>query len=206
MFRTAWQGRLGAARLGRQGLSALEPRRFAAGFTLGALLGILPIPWGTSLLALTLGLRLRLNPLLIQSLNAILWPLQLMLMIPFFRWGGRLAGTDPGLLRLELLSEAGLLSLPEIWALLWRAQLGALALWAALALPAGALLYGFIRGGLFWIFNKNKPDVDGNLTGSAQDASRIKEGRDGFARGSCTADGLHFHGGSQLPLNPAQSR
>lgn len=66
----------------------LDARPLAMAVAVGALLGSMPLAWGTSLLCLAAALLLRLNPLAVQIGNYAAWPLQLALAYPYL-WLGR---------------------------------------------------------------------------------------------------------------------
>jgi len=89
-----WQRRVVApivAQL-RQGIA---PRQVALALALGGVLGIFPILGATTLLCAVAGIWLRLNQPLIQLVNYLVYPLQLLLLIPFYRAGERLFGAEP---------------------------------------------------------------------------------------------------------------
>ena len=115
----------------------LTPEALNRALALGALLGCMPIPWGTSLLCLAAALLLRLNPLAVQVGNYAAWPLQLLFAYPYLRLGTAWFGApfpttvESGRLLHSLAATGG-------------AVLGAWALTAPLLLPllyaAGRLL------------------------------------------------------------------
>lgn len=64
-----------------------EPRRLALAFAFGALVGVMPLIWGTTLLCLGAALLLRLNPAALQIANWAVYPLHLALVVPYLRLG-----------------------------------------------------------------------------------------------------------------------
>lgn len=89
-----WQRRVVApivAQL-RQGIT---PQQVALTLALGAVLGIFPILGATTALCAVVGIWLRLNQALIQLVNYLAYPLQLALLIPFYRAGEHLFGAEP---------------------------------------------------------------------------------------------------------------
>lgn len=89
-----WQRRVVApvvAQL-RQGIT---PAKVALTLALGGVLGIFPILGATTLLCGVAGVWLRLNQPLIQLVNYLVYPLQIVLLIPFYRAGERLFGAEP---------------------------------------------------------------------------------------------------------------
>jgi hypothetical protein len=113
----------------------LAPRSLAWALAVGALVGSMPLVWGTSLLCLGVALLLRLNPLAAQVGNLAAWPLQLVLAYPYLRLGSAWFGpsTPAAAVQSNLLQTLVLAN---------GAALGAWALTAPLLLP---LLYAASR-------------------------------------------------------------
>lgn len=86
----AFKQRLAA--LLRQGLA---PGPLALAFACGATIGVMPSPWGSSLLCFVLAARLGLNQAATQLANYAAWPLQFVLFVPFFSLGQLLFGAGP---------------------------------------------------------------------------------------------------------------
>lgn len=112
----------------RQGLS---PRQLTLALALGATVGLLPTLWGTSLLCFVLAGVLRLNQPLVQLANYLVYPLQILLFIPYLRAGDLVFGLhslpdDPGPLLVQLHSQPLLLVQQLGWA-----NLRAVAVWCA---------------------------------------------------------------------------
>ncbi|MEI8356154.1 MAG: hypothetical protein WCG31_08710 [Deltaproteobacteria bacterium] len=55
--------------------SGLSPGKLALTICIGSAVGILPLPWGTTLLCVTLAWLLGLNQAALQSLNYLFYPL-----------------------------------------------------------------------------------------------------------------------------------
>jgi len=70
--------------------SGLTPHKLALTVAFGVSLGILPMPWGTTLLCALVAFIFRLNQACIQIVNYLSYPLQLVLLVPFYRLGARL--------------------------------------------------------------------------------------------------------------------
>lgn len=77
--------------------SGLSPRALLKTLCIGAAMGVLPLVWGTALLCLWLANRFRLNHLVLQSVNYLLYPLQLALLIPFCKLGLALVPWGPSI-------------------------------------------------------------------------------------------------------------
>ncbi|MGA3080398.1 MAG: DUF2062 domain-containing protein [Terracidiphilus sp.] len=121
----------------RQGIS---PRRLALTLALGFAVGCLPVVGIPTIVCAALALAFGLNLPAIQAANYMVMPLQLMLIVPFVRLGGRLFSFAPR----PAFDAHALLHAPPL-ALL--AQVGgltgqALLAWLMIAVPAVALLTG----------------------------------------------------------------
>lgn len=79
-------------RLLRQGLT---PEGMALALAVGAAAGIFPVIGATTLLALGLGAILRLNQPAVQLANWLVYPLQLVLILPLVRLGEWVLGVPP---------------------------------------------------------------------------------------------------------------
>lgn len=74
------------------------PRSLAHALALGAVIGVMPLAWGTSLLCMGAAVALRLNPVAAQIGNFAVLPLHIALFAPYFYFGtvlfGRIAPAD----------------------------------------------------------------------------------------------------------------
>lgn len=119
----------------RQGIS---PRRLALTLALGFAIGCIPMVGVTTLLCFLVAYALRLNFPIIQAANWTAAPLQVVLIVPFMRLGGRLPGFTSG----RALHSAALLHGSPM---AFLAQMGGLAgqallAWFVIAIPAVALM------------------------------------------------------------------
>ena len=127
----------------RKGLS---PEQLALTVAVGAGVGLVPFLGAITTLATLAALRLRLNVAAMQLVSHLMTPLQLLLIIPLLRQGARLLGNAEE-------KELTLAQIRQLFAhdwraalhLLWRAELGALALWALGAVPLMAVLYFVLK-------------------------------------------------------------
>jgi uncharacterized protein (DUF2062 family) len=119
----------------RQGIS---PRRLALTLALGFAIGCIPVVGIPTLVCAALALALRLNLPAIQAANYAAMPLQLLLIIPFVRLGGKLIAS-----RFQQPAQAsGLVhASPQAMAtqMGWMATQALLA-WVLIAIPAVLLL------------------------------------------------------------------
>jgi len=121
----------------------VTPEKLALSVALGTVIGLFPaLGWTTGMCALA-ALALRLNLPAIQIVNYFLYPVQIALIIPFFRLGEKLFGAP----HLPI-------SVPQIYALahadlwraikfLWTTTWHAMVVWVILA-PAGAAIVYFL--------------------------------------------------------------
>lgn len=118
----------------RQGLA---PEQLALTVALGVVLGVVPLLGATTALAALVAWRLRLNVAAMQLVAHLLTPLQLLLLLPLLRAGAHLLG---GANTQDMTVDSVQHLVANDWRgalqLLWRAELGALALW----LLGGAVL------------------------------------------------------------------
>ena len=116
-----------------------SPERLAWSLALGLVVGINPLLGSTTLLCLVLAFIFRLNIAASQIANHLVYPLEVLLLIPFLRLGARAFHTPPiPLSPSQLLHEARAHPLrlsQELW--VWESH--ALIVWSAVALIAAPL-------------------------------------------------------------------
>ena len=61
----------------------LAPRQLARAVALGFTIGLLPIPWGTSIICILVAWQFNLNQIALQAANYLVYPLQIALYLPF---------------------------------------------------------------------------------------------------------------------------
>jgi uncharacterized protein (DUF2062 family) len=116
----------------RQGTT---PRQLALTFALGAVIGIFPL-WGTTTwVCIGLAIVLRLNIAILQLVNYLFFPLQIVLILPFIKAGTLLFSLQPfPYTRPELIE----LFKTNFWGLIKEAGISmgsGIAVWALVALP-----------------------------------------------------------------------
>jgi uncharacterized protein (DUF2062 family) len=136
-----WQRRVVAPIL-VQLKQGITPEKIALTLALGGVIGIFPILGATTFLCAVVGVWLRLNQPVIQLVNYLVYPVQLALLIPFYRAGERLFGAEP----------VPIVNVPELigrfgadpWQFVLdygRVGLYGIAVWALVAAPLVALAY-----------------------------------------------------------------
>jgi uncharacterized protein (DUF2062 family) len=122
----------------------LTPQKLALTICLGVAIGVMPLLCGTTIICIGVAHLLRLNQVALQSVNYLLYPLQLALLVPFFKLGVRLFPWGPKIpanALSSLIKNPGLSSLNIIgWIML-----KSLVAWMLIALPVALIVYGILR-------------------------------------------------------------
>lgn len=128
--------------------AGISPEKLALTVGLGAALGLVPALGITTILSAGIALRLRLNVAAMQLVAHLMSVFQLALLIPFLRGGAIIMGQGAQVQHLtvaslrQLIAQAGWGAVGQ---LLWRAEAGALLLWAGAAVPLVAVTYFALR-------------------------------------------------------------
>jgi uncharacterized protein (DUF2062 family) len=117
----------------RQGIS---PRRLALTLALGFAIGCIPVVGLPTLVCAAVALALRLNIPAIQAANYVAMPLQLALIVPFVRLGGKMTAAAPGPNALALLKLTPMHMASQMGSLAGQALLA----WVLVAIPTVLLL------------------------------------------------------------------
>jgi uncharacterized protein (DUF2062 family) len=125
----------------RQGVT---PEKIALSVALGAVLGVFPaVGWSTTLCVIA-AIVLRLNLPAIQIVNYFVYPAQIALLVPFFRWGEKLfrAPHFPiSVPQIYALFHAGAwIAIKLLWTTIWHA----IVVWGILAPVFIGLLYAIL--------------------------------------------------------------
>ncbi len=126
----------------RQGIT---PEKVALTIALGLVLGVTPVIGSTTLLCTLAAIALRLNLPAIQLINGVVYPLQLVLIIPFLRAGAWLFGDH----RLPAITVSRLFAMirGDLWhaiLTLWTATVHALVAWLAVSALCATAIYGLL--------------------------------------------------------------
>jgi hypothetical protein len=117
-----------------------SPEKLAWSIAVGLLIGINPILGSTTILCLVLAFVFRLNVAASQLGNHIVYPLQLILIIPFIRVASRIFHTAPMPLSANELLHAARERPVALSRQLWLWEWHAFLLWAAIAIVAIPIL------------------------------------------------------------------
>ena len=138
----------------RQGLT---PEKLSFTIALGITLGVIPVLGSTALLCTLAAIAFRLNLAAIQIVNWLVYPLQLILLIPFYRIGGWIFRTPPSeLSAVHILSLIRTNVLHAI-ATLWTITIHAVVAWLVLGSIATGLLYLLLVPVLCGMRNQLRP-------------------------------------------------
>ncbi len=122
----------------RQGVT---PEKIALSVALGVVLGVFPaLGWTTALCAIA-AFALRLNLPAIQIVNYFMYPVQLALLLPFFRLGEKLFGAKHLPLSITQIFDLIHASVWSAIKLLWTTTWHAIVVWGLLAPLVIAMIY-----------------------------------------------------------------
>lgn len=131
-------------------VQGITPEKIAMSLALGIVISTLPILGSGTLLCTVVAIALRLNLPAIQIANWLAYPVQVILLIPFFRLGALLFGNKPITLsphELVSMFKADFLgSIAALWTTTWQACIA----WLILS-PIAATAFYF---GLVWLLRK----------------------------------------------------
>lgn len=126
------------ANLLRQGIT---PEKIAAAIAAGVVLGLFPVLGTTTILCALAAAWLGLNLPLIQLVNAVVYPFQILLLIPMLEWGQSLFGQPRLPLTLEKLTAMVRASAWQTITALGGATLRAIAVWILASCVVAPAIY-----------------------------------------------------------------
>lgn len=114
-------------------LQGTTPREIALGVAVSFVLGLFPVLGSTTLLTTGFALLFRLNLPLVQLINFTVYPLQIIMLVPFMKLGElifRFESVNYGLSEItNMLAE----SIPDTISLLWNVTMQAIGAWFIVA-------------------------------------------------------------------------
>lgn len=122
----------------RQGVS---PEKIALTIALGIILGVTPVLGSTTLLCTFAAIVFRLNLPAIQLVNGVVYPLQFLLLIPFYRLGAWMFRADASAISLGGVTALIREGVGHAIRTLWVVTMHALLAWLVLGIVALAILY-----------------------------------------------------------------
>ncbi|MGH8338477.1 MAG: DUF2062 domain-containing protein [Gammaproteobacteria bacterium] len=123
----------------------ITPHKIALTVALGVMLGVTPVLGTTTILCAIAALALRINLPLIQVVNYLVYPLQLLFLIPFIQAGQWLFGQPPLPFSFTQLTALFRASFWHTLGLLWIYTLHGLVAWLILGGIASTLIYIVLR-------------------------------------------------------------
>lgn len=119
----------------------LAPEKLALTIVLGVVIGVLPVLGSTTILCGVVAVALGLNLPVIQAVNYLVYPLQIVMIIPFIRAGEWIFGTPPlGMTATQIVTFATSEPLAAI-STLWVVTLQALVAWGVFGAATLVLVY-----------------------------------------------------------------
>jgi uncharacterized protein (DUF2062 family) len=125
----------------RQGVS---PEKIALTIALGIILGVTPVLGSTMLLCTFAAILFRLNLPAIQLVNGVVYPLQFILLIPFYRLGAWMFRVDASTISLGGVTALIREGIGHAVRTLWVVTMHALLAWLVLGMVALAVLYAVL--------------------------------------------------------------
>jgi uncharacterized protein (DUF2062 family) len=125
----------------RQGVS---PEKIALTIALGIILGVTPVLGSTMLLCTFAAILFRLNLPAIQLVNGVVYPLQFILLVPFYRLGAWMFRTDASTISLGGVTALIREGVGHAIRTLWAVTMHALLAWLLLGIVALAILYAVL--------------------------------------------------------------
>jgi len=119
----------------------ITPRSLAFSLALGCAMGVFPVLGTTTMLCIALAALLRLNYAAVQLTNWLVYPLQIVLILPFVRLGEKLFGAEPFPLSVAELAAVAKDGPLKVFSMFGESILHALAGWIITAVPTMLLLY-----------------------------------------------------------------
>ena len=121
--------------------TGLTPQKIVLSIAIGVTLGVIPVIGATTILCTIAAISFRLNLPAVQLVNYLVYPLQVILLIPFYRAGEFVFNTEPFILSasqvIDMIKE-------DAWAainFLWDTTLHAVVVWFILAPILVVILY-----------------------------------------------------------------
>lgn len=138
---TSWWNRRVVAPIAAQLTQGVTPEKIALTIALGVTISVFPILGATTILCACVAIALRLNQPIIQLVNYLAYPLQIVLLIPFYRAGEHVLGRPPIPLSVTLLFERFRADFAQFLQDFGMIAVGGILVWLVAAPLAIAALY-----------------------------------------------------------------
>lgn len=123
----------------------MTPEKLALCAALGIVLGIFPVPGSTTLLCGAAAFAFGLNQPVIQLVNYLVYPLQLVLLIPWYRLGEKLFHVPPLILSRAAVKAIFAQGIARAVITLWNVTIHAIVAWCLVAPGLTAFLCLILR-------------------------------------------------------------
>jgi uncharacterized protein (DUF2062 family) len=145
-------------------VSGNTPHQLSLAITLGIIFGVFPFIGVTTIILTVIALVFKLNMVIVQLSNYVVYPLQLMLYLPFIKMGKFLAN------RQSITPKQVIETMKENWMTgiekLWDIHLWAILSWALVAVPVSYLIYRLLKDSIEGIKKRNKYKIKTHTSGS----------------------------------------
>lgn len=141
----------------RQGVS---PEKIALTIALGIILGVTPVLGSTMLLCTFAAILFRLNLPAIQLVNGVVYPLQFILLIPFYRLGAWMFRADASAISLGGVTALIREGVGHAIRTLWVVTMHALLAWLVLGIGMLAILYAVLFPLVRQLWRRVQPRVN----------------------------------------------
>jgi uncharacterized protein (DUF2062 family) len=122
-------------------LKGLTPKKLALTLAIGTIIGLFPIIGTTTFMAGVAAYGLGLNQAFIQIVNYTLYPIQLILFIPFLKWGIIIFPLGSQETNIQSLTQLLHTNLPAAFGEFSYILMAAILLWFFLAVPLSLCIY-----------------------------------------------------------------
>jgi uncharacterized protein (DUF2062 family) len=133
---------------------AISPAQLALSISLSVMLGLFPFFFLPTVFIVLAAFVLRLNLPVMMACNYIVWPLQIILFIPYIHLGNWLFGSNAEAVSFTVMVQAFRLGFVQALHHLLNILMLAAGAWAISSIPAGLLLYVILRVAAGAIRNK----------------------------------------------------
>ncbi len=119
----------------------IHPKKLAWSVTCGVIIGLFPVFFTTTILALAISLVFRLNIIAVQLINYLLTPVQLLCIIPFLKAGEWLADVKTSGLTIDKLQTQFNHGFYDGMMMVMHTQLLAIMAWSIIAIPLTFIVF-----------------------------------------------------------------
>lgn len=123
----------------------MTPHKLALSLSLGVCLGLFPVIGVTTILCLAVAFIMRLNMAAIQLVNYVVYPIQILCIIPLMKLGSMITHINPVPYTIEELLEMMGTNFFDTLEIIWLATILGILAWAITIIPISVSLYFVLR-------------------------------------------------------------